>query len=741
MHIKEPYKKVGIALVIILFYFFFNFFFNFNLWHQVIHKENPQFLPVIGEWPIYEHAAGIVKENILAGKNPFTPTPYLSYPFGWNFTLEDVAPINGFYFLFLRPFFSVHQSFALIILIGMFVSNITMFLLLRRIGVNIYTSLLVGLVFGYSPFAILRLGHPTYTAFYLFPLSALFFLLLKQSSLVSTKTLYSFFLGISLVLFFYTNLYFTFMAVLMCIFLIVFYFMSYKKESLNFIKQYYGYIFITAATVFIFLIPWFLVAKEIPVFDQYVKTTSWVDSIAFSADLFGLFIPANFASVYGKFFEYISTFYIRWRPGFENVIYPGIIVLCAYFYFIFYRKTISKETVKKINPLFFTGIVFWILTLGPFLHVFDKRLPILLPFAILNKIPYAQIARAPGRFIVPFLFLGSIIAGIIIGDIIKNKIKIKAVRYLLFLLLFCIFLVDQSYVMAFSYPLNRPIPSKIYSYLATQGSKPLLEIPFSVRDGLQYVGDYNTTWLPLSQRLHKQKIFSIYGGRISNDVFEYHKKNYLLSTISDMINNPSNYKNSIENIDTNKIIESINFFNIEHVILKKDEEYSQASVQLLEKAGFKSILDDNGFILFYRKTDEIDFYNINTNSDTAHLIYVRGWSIIESTGRWATEKNADLFFKLQNKKRLVLRFIARSLVKDQTIKIYVNSKKINEASLNEQFKQYKTYIDSEAQEGINTLEFTFSRSAQPAKIFSHNKDYRNLSVLFSSISLEKNERE
>lgn len=725
-------------IVIILLYFFFNFFFNFNLWHQVIYQESTQSLPVIGEWPVYEHVAAVVRQNILSGSNPFSPTSYLLYPFGWNFALEDVAPINGFYFLFLRPFFTVHQSFALIILLGMVASNITMFLLLRRIGVHILASFLIGLVFGYSPFVILRLGHPTYTAFYLFPLSALFFLLMRQSHSVFMKVLYSFLLGISLILFFYTNLYFTFMAVPMNIFLAFFYFLYYKKEFLNFIKQHYGYIFITVITIFVFLIPWFLIAKEIPVFDQYVKTVSWIDSITFSADLFGLFIPANFASVYGKFFEYISTFYIRWRPGFENVIYPGIIVLCAYFYFIFYRKTISKETVKKIKPLFFTGIIFWILTLGPFLHVFDKQLPIPLPFAILNKIPYAQIARAPGRFIVPFVFLGSIIAGILIQDIVKHTIKTNAVKRLFFLLLFSIFLIDQSYVMAFSQPLKRPIPTKIYSYLKSRGSRPLLEIPFSVRDGLQYVGDYNTTWLPLTQRLHAQKIFSVYGGRISNNIFDYYKKSYLLSTMSDIINNPLNYKNSIENIDRNKIIESINFFDIEHVLFKKDEEYSEAISQLLKKIGFNTVLDDNGFILFYRKTDEVDFYNINTNSNTAHLIYVRGWSIIEPTGRWVVGENAALFFKLQNKKRLVLQFTARSLVKDQTIKIYVNSKKISEASLDEQFKQYKAYIDSEAQEGINTLEFTLSRSAQPAKIFPHNKDYRNLSVLFSSISLEKN---
>ena len=194
-----------------------------TIWRQMIVSAPADQLMIQGESPVYEFVAETVRQNILAGKNPFAETRQVLYPLGWQFALDDVAPINGFYFLFLRPFLNIHQSLMMIVLGSVIASGLTMYILLKQLKIESLVALLSSLIFGFTPFVSERIGaHPTYVALYLFALPAIFWLRLISVPL-SNKVWSAVWLGISLALPFVTNLYFAVMlAIMILVFLAVY---------------------------------------------------------------------------------------------------------------------------------------------------------------------------------------------------------------------------------------------------------------------------------------------------------------------------------------------------------------------------------------------------------------------------------------------------------------------------------------------------------------------------------------
>ncbi len=302
-------------LSICIIYLLVSLFFYQVIWMQVLKPENPSVLLVQGETPVYEFVAEHVRLNILSGKNPFGSTDRVLYPMGWNISMEDTAPFNGFLFLFLRPFLSIHQSFVVIMLASVFASNITMYWLLRIVGIRRSIAFLAGLMYGFTPFVSYRItGHPTYIAMYLFVVPAIFFINLYQSRIVIQKVRNALLLAASLVLMLLTNLYFVIMFVLLIGVWIGFSFIfSFKKSWQSFIDLY-KYIILTGITSIILLIPWIVEFIENIRFSPRSVPQGFADNIAFSADVFGFIWPRH-VMIARPVVEHIITTY-GYKPFF-----------------------------------------------------------------------------------------------------------------------------------------------------------------------------------------------------------------------------------------------------------------------------------------------------------------------------------------------------------------------------------------------------------------------------------------
>lgn len=734
---KKKYEDLKLRSWVIIFlisalYIGLSFVFNFSIWKQVFYRESLSQLTIQGESPIYEFVAEQVKNNILNFKNAFQNTSLVLYPFGWDYSLDDIAPINGFYFLFLRPFLSIHQSFMLIVLLSIYISNISMYALLRLLGISRKVSFLFGLVFGFSPFVALRIGgHPTYVAFYLFTLPAIFLMLLMRSTSFRRRFLYSALLGLSLFLVVLTNLYF---AVMMCIMLalLVFFFLWYEKKAFTFFMKKYMTAMVASMAISVFLlIPWFIQLYKRSLFNPYIPPLSWVDSITFSADLFSVVWPSYFNPFYVSFVAFLNT-YTTYRPAFESITYPGLITLASFILFFFFRKKLPRF----IHVLHVTAFAFWVLSLGPFLQILGRNTSIPLPYVVINFIPYLQMARAPGRFIVPFIFLASICGAFLVNYLLERKYAKKA-RVLFFALL-VLFLIDQTYYI--SKPLIVLVPNKLYSYLKTHNYKgPLLEVPFTIRDGLENLGSFDAVW---SFRKHNRfnmnlTTFGIYAGRINPDTFTYYKRNALIRPLGHILESKiTSVDAAMSQFRIEIARRLLDFYSVEYATLKQDERYSPIISTLFEKLSFREVLKQDAYTLYRRAITEDSFDKVKFGEKGDDFYLERGWSVREKGGRWAIGKHANVFLNPRNARKHLLYFKATSsYVRPQKTDIYIDSRYVGTKTIGS-MQTYTLKIPFSLRKGLNIVSFRFKKPFVPARVYAGNKDRRALSAFFNEIQLK-----
>lgn len=705
------------------------------MWAQVLSPDKTGQLTIQGESPIYEFVAETVRKNIISFKNPLTPTDNVLYPFGWRFALDDVSPIFGLYFLFLRPFLNIHQSFILLIIGGVIISCLSMYLLLNILKINRFISTLVALVFGFTPFVNVRISaHPTYVALYLFTIPTIFFLKLLGSKSAGKRNLFAVLLGLSFALAFYTNLYFAIMLILLSFIFIIFYFFYNSKHLLLIFKKNLKYFLLSIFSLFIFLLPLIKEGYYIFYFGRADKPSDWKDMIAYSADLTNFFIPhagnpiyKNFVDLLARNLKYISVI-------FENFIYPGLIIILSTFIFIF----INKKLPKFLLPIFYTALAFLTLTLGPFLHVFGKNLNIPLPYALIAYTPIIQMARAPGRFIAPFIFLMSIITAFLLQYYFLRYRKIK---YYLIGVAILVFLFDQ-YIFITPAP-KLTYPNKIYKYLSNNPNPgPLLEIPFSIRDSIKNLGYANVIWSSYTQLIHNKPIFGAYAGRIQNGIFSYYTKNPLIGSVGKIVDpttNPNSYQTLINQYDKKDIRNVIDFYKIKHVLLKQDEQHSTFISNLLTDIGFNKIKSEGQYSLWNTKLSNTYLSAIEFDSTFDDLMLVSGWGKKEDgqKRRWIIGKTARVFMnlKVNNYKDLIIE--AESIVKTQKVKVYINRHYAGKIYFeNGKKTTQKISVGRFLNSGLNTIILKTKYAYKLSEYIPESKDNRHLSLFVSLISLK-----
>lgn len=733
-HSLNRYRFDYSWILVILVIFLVSLYSYRNLWSQVVTRDRSNQLTIQGESPVYEFVAETVKDNILAHKNPFSQTDSVLFPFGWRFAIDDMMPIVGFYFLLLRPFLSIHQSFMFTILLGVIVSGMTMYYLLRLLKIDKIPALLTALVFCFSPFVTLRIGaHPSYTTFYLFTFPAISFIKLINEKILVRKYLFSALLAVSMSLVFLTNLYFSVMMFLMISILSFFYFIFYPRDFLAFILKNIKYIFLSVFLFILILSPWLYEVFKVINLGKRDLATDWNDILLYSADLTNLFIPFGSNPVYRTLLAFLSSRHLYISSIFENFIYPGLIIIIATVFY-WYK---SERFPKFLKSIFYTGIVFLLFTFGPYLQIFGKNLWIPMPYIIIPYIPYLQMARSPGRFIVPFIFLSAIITGFVIQYVMK-RVKKKWLRYVILTAIFILFFFDQVNVVG--KPTVTILPIKIHQYLSDQNTGPILEIPFLMRDSIKNLGYANVIWSPYGSLLHKQRIFGVYAGRVSNDVFDHYLKNPLIGPLGNIVDGrTTDWESMTKKVDRNDFINAFDFYQIEYVLNKDDEKYSPSIAQLLNEVSFKKIMVDGAYSLWYRQTKPIIVSEATFDSNLNDFILADGWGNREPNdkSRWAMSHISNLFLSLDESKKSDIIIEAEAIVKSQTVKIYINDqyagKMIFETG---KYSKRSLPINETLRPGINKITLRFENIHNLSKIIPGSKDNRALALHVKYIGIK-----
>jgi hypothetical protein len=739
------------GLLILGLFFSVSLLFYYKVFWSELFFDRSTVGAVYGETQATEWGMQSIYSNLINGKNPFMPIKSILYPFGIDMVATDAG--FAFNFIFFRPFLSPHQSLALIVVSSLILANCGMYVFLRLMDIGPLSSFLMALAYGNMTFLTVRLGHPGYSVIYLFPWFFYFCLLFIKSGKIFIKILASLLVPFIFLMTLWQNIYYFIILSVSCGFFIG-YFLIYKRKGLFlFIKNNLGYFLLALFTFLILIIPWLKVLYDTLLFSETPKGLGWNGAIEFSSDIFGVFVPSAYNFYYGQYISYIAGKVSFMRGIFEGFNYPGIIILFIYFTLVIFRKKLSKKIKEDIKPYLWASILFFLLTLGPFIHIAGHwfiqleegiRLVFPLPFIILHYIPFIGNIRAPGRLSVGMIFFAYIVCAYMINNFLKGRSK-KFI-FVFFVFVMTVFIidhrpVDELFVLPYTYP------KKIYSHISQDNDNfSVLEIPFSIRDGFTYFGDFNSVDTTVGQIYYKKPIVTGYSGRIPDYVKQYYQENLFIGYLGriidlDIKNNP--IVNTLNLSDWEKpniegSLKTINFLDIKYIIVKETYPYKQKVENFIEELGYKKVIADvNHYVLYERNLTNKEFLDIDLINEAGRPMLGMGWYASEKDYRWS-DRRSSVMFKISSKKNLILHFEGASFNTPIPVKIFVNKKLIGELVLDQSFKEYKIKIEkANFDKGINTVYFIFDKGYRPLKIIPGSLDERQLSGQFKKIWLDE----
>lgn len=610
----------------VLIFLGFNLLFNFQSWIELTSPKN-EYNTAVGDSTLTEFILENNYQLLIQGKNPFILENKLFYPFDINVSLNDPGFSNVIFFFILRPFLGIHESMLIVVLLNIFLANLFMYMLLKKLKINNAINTILALSYGFMPVIAFRvLGHYTYTSIYIFPLVFLIvlnFIYLKNKK---NKIKLSLFIGILLAFTLLLNFYY-FLAILIALSLYIGYFLFFhNRQTLKFLSSNIKFFILSLILFLIVISPWALTVINLVQTKQLDKAIGFGGAVELSGDLAGFFTPSEFNPIYYFILKKTTDLHILFTKYFNfylnnkvKFIYPGLIILMTYFLLLFYKNKISKDIFSKIRPHLYISLIFATLLLGPFLKIFNKWIinldgvgvVIPMPFLILHYLPGLGSLRAPTRFLPIFVFLALVVSALVI-NYFYSKLKNNK-RNLFIICLFFIFVFDQLTVTPpkkyFYFPL------KIYNHLKTiQDKGTVLEIPFTVRDGFQYMGFVHAIGPMNGHLIHNKPIIGGYFARVPQKIFDFYKNKKFINYVSKIIDKgnydptkelPNNvniyeYPYSIESIE-----DELESLNIKYIILKNNEEYSRTLEELLLKSKFIKSVSDNEYDLFIKRNNKI----------------------------------------------------------------------------------------------------------------------------------------
>jgi len=744
-------------MIVFLSYFLINIVFNLNIFWRELFIDSSKIGAVWGEIQAYEWLIEKFYQQLISGNNPFGVIKNMLYPFGMHLGLVDAG--YGFFFVIFRQFFTVHQSLSIIIALSLLAANLGMYLLLRKIDIDKYTSFIIGAAYGYMTFLMPRGGHLSYWCHFVFPWYYYFIICFLKEKKHFNKVLTVFGSSVFFAFALWLNFYYFVMLLISIASFLFFYWVTDSKKLFQTIRNSLKYIFLKMFFVVILLLPWLIGLYQTYVFDIIPKPNGWSGAIEFSSDLFNYFIPSEYGYLVTKFpfllkpfSEFLKLYTPSSRAIFENFTYPGVIILVSYLLMpIFFRK-IDRNRKYSLKPFLFLSFVFFVLTLGPFLHVFGHwtltvdegiKIVIPLPYIILHYIPFLNNIRVPGRLIVAFIFFAYIVSAYFINYFLSRKKNNFKLKFFVFMLI--IFFMDHLYNVDPSVVPKNFYPTKLYSEIKKDKSfSTVLEIPFTVRDGFTYFGSIDSFQMIIGESFHGKPVLGGYTGRISDYKKNYYIDNPFLGYLgriidSDFSKNPGIHNKSLESwnkINIEKSIDTINLLDIKYVISNDIFPYMATLSSTLSDLGYRFVDKEQNYSLWLRPIDKKEFLQIEPGDQSSSMFLGMGWHEPEVSYRYVDRKSSFLF-KVQKSRKLVLNFEAESIYKDIPLTIYVNKEKVGRIDVAKNKKKYSLPINNETLNGLNMVYFIFDKSYRPADIIPGNLDRRQLSAKIYSINISK----
>ena len=449
------------------------------------------------------------------------------------------------------------------------------------------------------------------------------------------------------------------------------------------------------------------------------------ESIYYSADLLGFFIPSPLHPLFGS---WLSDNVYKYFTGniSEYTTYIGYTVLILSLYAVI---TLRKR--KEVMFWTLSAIFFVIMCLGPILHicgktqftVFDTTIP--LPYIIVYYlVPFVSNGRTLGRFDVMVMLSLAVLAGYGISKLIK-RFDIRWKRNIFVCLLTALLIFEFlaiPFVISF---VDKPV---FYKQIAEDtGDYALLEIPATKVYGCGTKCKYYQT-------IHGKRIV---GGQIARTPIgarDFESNTPLIRQLTFL--RPFD---DILNQNVTQIGQFVlNYYGVGYIILHKRHYVSNKEfdfvIDLLNKT-LKSEPKTFG-------EDNLIVYKVDDTVPERFMVIGEGWNALEKwndcPGRWMGKSSIIKVISPKDEE-CYLSFETGSLYQERDLYIYVNDELIEKCSID--LKCWPDHTPTQIKlkvninDGENTIRFyTPQKGTVPSKIGAW-KDDRVLSLTFQNITL------
>jgi hypothetical protein len=655
-------------------------------------------------------------------------------------------------------YFGVILSFNLFIIGSFILTAYSTFLLVRYLTNDSRAAFISGLAFAFSPYQMARTisMFGIVTSGMLIPLYILFFIRAVQGGLTRDLVL----APLVLTLTFVSNAYY---AIFFAIFFVIYalYYVIFSKDPI--IRN-----ILLRRLLSMVCINMLLMAPLSWVILTYWSKDLQIDvplSPEFGADLLAFFLPSTHHTLWGDLVK--SIYYTNFTGNdIEQTVYIGYMVL------LLSLIAFIKVSREKTRFWSLAALTFFILSLGPFLHINGKSLlmvdgmPITLPLPslFLHFLPLVSAMRAVCRFSV-MLMLALVV---LVGYGTKHLLMRFEGRPGAVLL--CMGLIAVTIGFEFStipLPLADARIPRVYERIATEGSEggTLLDVPV-----YWFITKYQ-----YYQTAHRQRLLTGHAPRVPLPLVRAYADTMPFMRL---FRNPEligEYEQVP--IDQRDILRFLEFFDLSFIVLHKSylgttlfdhllgfAKASPGEVRLQGPEVYDRLMrfllahfpiswvEEEGDIVVLKldrehQVDDLwvghEGYIVDFGSTRSQFFLAEGWSSPEHweelTFAWSDVQESRLWVYIPRVEALAMELkllpFTFSGGLPQGVTTYVNGRLLKHIPLVPgEWQSYTIHLaNADLTGGINTFRFVYDYTASPSRVLPGNGDPRQLAVAFDYI--------
>jgi hypothetical protein len=637
--------------------------------------------------------------------NPFY-TDHIFYPYKVGLSLHAYVFLNGVLSIPLQYFMGLVAINNLFLVLSFVLSGYGAFLLADYFVNDRRAAFLAGVVFAFCPFKMAHfVGQVNYSMTQWMPLYVFFLFKAFDGGRGSVRNALA--AGVMLGLNYLTEAYFFIFMVLLTLIYLVYYLVSSRGGAL----ASAGRLSLVAAGSVPFILPqaFFFISDMVSGRLRSVPPAG-DEGTRYVVDLLGFFSVSPENPLLGGL-SLVGYFTAGFMDGPSAFIGFCVLLLAL----LGWRKTRLEEPVISFWVL--SLLVFAVLSLGPYPHVMGKVIKIPLPFNLFKHVPVLDNLRCPSRFSVVTMLSLSVMAAF------GARYMIRKVRHGRILYFLAVSIILLEYAVLPVRMFDSSIPPVYREIASDTRAESVLEVPFFLRDGFNYIGTPMEAAMHF-QSVHQKKSFSGFVSRLDREHIFLSFLNLPLIRNIALLEMGLPLRAGYVEADRKLGRVMVDLFGIGYVIVHKGHGTDKAHQLLKYALAMKKIHEDERLVVYRTVSSPPGKLTVDAGSEQSIPFLMRGWINGQRDGdltyAWSTGRTSTLLLNLRRgiDHDLSLRMRPHEGLRDRTVGISLNKMHVATLRMKEGWETYRvTLPGNAAKTGLNSVTFTYEDTVSTEERF------------------------